>query len=146
MILGSFLGAFLFELYYTRQGAVQALKAAIGSFLGFITGTGLKTIVSVIILWKIFVFAFCRSPLYTATGATIICNFLSHRLLFSMYFLPFQHRCSILSGFLGAPIQVTLFFWQESFLYKLFCDLYSVGRRSLAEVVGNAPEVEAGLY
>ena len=58
MILGSFLGAFLFELYYTRQGAVQALKAAIGSFLGFITGTGLKTIVSVIILWKIFVFAF----------------------------------------------------------------------------------------
>ena len=58
MILGSFLGAFLFELYYTRQGAGQALKAAIGSFLGFITGTGLKTIVSVIILWKIFVFAF----------------------------------------------------------------------------------------
>ena len=58
MILGSFLGAFLFELYYTRQGAIQALKAAFGSFLGFITGTGLKTIVSVIILWKIFVFAF----------------------------------------------------------------------------------------
>ena len=58
MILGSFLGAFLFELYYTRQGAGQAFKAAIGSFLGFITGTGLKTIVSVIILWKIFVFAF----------------------------------------------------------------------------------------
>lgn len=58
MILGSFLGAFLFELYYTRQGAVQALKAAIGSFLGFITGTGLKTIVAVLILWKIFVFAF----------------------------------------------------------------------------------------
>jgi uncharacterized protein YqgC (DUF456 family) len=58
MILGSFLGAFLFEYYYTRQGAGQAFKAAIGSFLGFITGTGLKTIVSVLILWKIFVFAF----------------------------------------------------------------------------------------
>ena len=58
MILGSFLGAFLFELYYTRKGSAQALKAAIGSFLGVITGTGLKTIVSVIILWKIFVFAF----------------------------------------------------------------------------------------
>ena len=58
MILGSFLGAFLFELYYNRQGAMQALKAAIGSFLGFITGTGLKTIVAVIIMWKIFVFAF----------------------------------------------------------------------------------------
>ena len=58
MILGSFLGAFLFELYYARKGATQALKAAVGSFLGFITGTGLKTIVSVLILWKIFVFAF----------------------------------------------------------------------------------------
>lgn len=56
MILGSFLGAFLFELYYTRQGALQALKAAIGSFLGFITGTGLKTIVACIILWKIIIF------------------------------------------------------------------------------------------
>lgn len=58
MILGSFLGAFLFELYYTRKGSSQALKAAIGSFLGFITGTGLKTIASVMIMWKIFVFAF----------------------------------------------------------------------------------------
>ena len=58
MILGSFLGAFLFELYYNRQGAAQALKAAIGSFLGFITGAGLKTIVSVLIMWKILVFAF----------------------------------------------------------------------------------------
>ena len=58
MILGSFLGAFLFELYYNRQGAAQALKAAIGSFLGFITGTGLKTIVSVLIMWRILVFAF----------------------------------------------------------------------------------------
>lgn len=56
MILGSFLGAFLFELYYTRQGAGQALKAAVGSFLGFITGTGIKTIVAVLIMWKIFVF------------------------------------------------------------------------------------------
>ena len=58
MILGSFLGAFLFELYYARKGAAQALKAAIGSFLGFITGTGLKTIASVLILWKIIIFAF----------------------------------------------------------------------------------------
>lgn len=58
MILGSFLGAFLFELYYARKGTSQALKAAVGSFFGFITGTGLKTIVAVMILWKIFVFAF----------------------------------------------------------------------------------------
>lgn len=58
MILGSFLGAFIAEWYYRRQGAAQALKAAAGSFLGFITGTGIKTIVAVLILWKIIVFAF----------------------------------------------------------------------------------------
>lgn len=58
MILGSFLGAFLAEFYYNRQGVAQALKAAIGSFFGFITGTGLKTIVAVLIMWKIIVFAF----------------------------------------------------------------------------------------
>ncbi len=58
MILGSFLGAFLFELYYTRQGGAQALKAAIGSFLGFMMGTGIKTIVACLIMWRIFVFAF----------------------------------------------------------------------------------------
>ena len=58
MILGSFLGAFLYELYYSRKGTAQALKAAFGSFIGFITGTGLKTFVSVIIMWKILVFAF----------------------------------------------------------------------------------------
>lgn len=56
MILGSFLGAFLSEMYYTRQGAAQALKAAFGSFLGFITGTGLKVLVSCLIMWKIIVY------------------------------------------------------------------------------------------
>ena len=56
MILGSFLGAFLFELYYSRKGVEPALKAAFGSFLGFITGTGIKTIVSCLILWRILVF------------------------------------------------------------------------------------------
>ena len=58
MILGSFLGAFLFELYYARKGSAQALKAAVGSFLGFITGTGLKTIASVLIFIKIINFSF----------------------------------------------------------------------------------------
>ena len=58
MILGSFLGAFLSEMYWGGKSAGDALKAAFGSFLGFITGTGLKTIVSVLILWRIFIFAF----------------------------------------------------------------------------------------
>ena len=58
MILGSFLGAFLSELYWGKKSGSEALKAAVGSFLGFITGTGLKTIVSCIIMWKIIIFAF----------------------------------------------------------------------------------------
>ena len=58
MILGSFLGAFLSELYWGKKSGGEALKAAVGSFLGFITGTGLKTIVSCIIMWKIIIFAF----------------------------------------------------------------------------------------
>ena len=58
MILGSFLGAFLSELYWGKKSGGEALKAAVGSFLGFITGTGLKTIVSCIIMWKIIIFSF----------------------------------------------------------------------------------------
>lgn len=58
MILGSFLGAFLSELYWGKKDAGRALKAAVGSFLGFITGTGLKTIVAVVMLWNIVIFAF----------------------------------------------------------------------------------------
>lgn len=58
MILGSFLGAFIAEMYWGKKSAGPAFKAAVGSFLGFITGTGLKTIVSVLILWKILVFSF----------------------------------------------------------------------------------------
>lgn len=58
MILGSFLGSFIAEMVWGKKGALDALKAAAGSFLGFITGTGLKTIVAVLIMWKIIVFAF----------------------------------------------------------------------------------------
>ena len=53
-----FLGAFLSELYWGKKSAGDALKAAFGSFLGFLAGTGMKTIVSVLILWRIIIFAF----------------------------------------------------------------------------------------
>ena len=56
MILGSFLGAFLSEMYWGKKEAGPALKAAVGSFLGFLLGTGIKTIVAVCIFWQIIVF------------------------------------------------------------------------------------------
>lgn len=56
MIAGSFLGAFLAEVHWGKKEGWDALKAAAGSFLGFIVGTGLKTIASVLILWQIIVY------------------------------------------------------------------------------------------
>lgn len=58
MILGSFLGAFLAEIYWGGKEKRAALKAALGSFFGFIAGTGIKTIASSLILWQIVVYAF----------------------------------------------------------------------------------------
>ena len=58
MIAGSFLGAFIAEVQWGKKTSSEALLAALGSFLGFILGTGIKTIVSVLILWRIFVFSF----------------------------------------------------------------------------------------
>ncbi len=43
ILLGPFLGAFIGELI-GNQGSSDALKSGIGSFLGFIVGTGLKIV------------------------------------------------------------------------------------------------------
>ena len=56
MIIGSFLGAFLAELFYAQKNTGDALKSAFGSFLGFLTGTGLKVICSCVMLWYIIVY------------------------------------------------------------------------------------------
>ncbi len=56
MIAGSFLGAFRAELLYAKKDPTSSLKAAIGSFIGFIAGTGIKTIASVLIMWQIIVY------------------------------------------------------------------------------------------
>ena len=58
MILGSFLGAFLAEMYWGGKEAKLALKAALGSFLGFLLGTGIKTIAACLILWQIVLYCF----------------------------------------------------------------------------------------
>ena len=56
MILGAFLGALLAELVVAKKKTDEALKAAVGSFLGFILGTGIKTIAAVCIFWYIIVY------------------------------------------------------------------------------------------
>ena len=58
MIAGSFLGAFLAELLWAKKDPMDSLKAAIGSFLGFMLGTGIKTIAACLIMWQIIVYAF----------------------------------------------------------------------------------------
>ena len=58
MISGSFLGAFIAEVCWGEKSGWDAFKAACGSFVGFLFGTGIKTIASVLIIWQIFVYAF----------------------------------------------------------------------------------------
>ena len=56
MILGSFLGALIAELAIAKKNLDEAIRSAVGSFLGFILGTGIKTICAVLILWQIAVY------------------------------------------------------------------------------------------
>lgn len=56
MIAGSFLGAFLAELLWAKKTPEESLKAAFGSFLGFMLGTGIKTIAACLIMWQIIVY------------------------------------------------------------------------------------------
>lgn len=56
IILGSLIGAFLAEIIFAGKDAVSSVSSAFGAFLGFICGTGLKLIVSGLMLWYIFVF------------------------------------------------------------------------------------------
>jgi len=53
MILGSLIGAFIGEFCVYKQDFAGSVKAALGSFLGFILSTGIKLIFSLIIIWKI---------------------------------------------------------------------------------------------
>jgi len=53
MIIGSFVGAFAGELLISRKDSSSSLRAAFGSFMGFLVSTGLKLIVSFIIFFYI---------------------------------------------------------------------------------------------
>lgn len=49
-VLGAFLGAFLGEMLYDKKDHKRALKAATGSFLGFLASSFMKFLVSMIFL------------------------------------------------------------------------------------------------
>ena len=56
MIAGSFIGALIAEMEWAKKDFSSALKAALGSFLGFMLGTGIKTVVACLIMWQILVY------------------------------------------------------------------------------------------
>ena len=51
IVFGPFLGAFLGELTENPKEFSKALKAATGSFVGFLFSTGLKAVISVVFFW-----------------------------------------------------------------------------------------------
>ena len=57
MIIGAFLGALVAEMFIEGKELKHSLKAALGSFLGFLVGTGFKLISSGVMLYYIIVAA-----------------------------------------------------------------------------------------
>lgn len=53
MLLGMLLGAFLGELWYAKKSGGEALKAAMGTFIGFLLGTGLKLLLCFYVLYQL---------------------------------------------------------------------------------------------
>ena len=53
MILGAFLGALLTEIFVNGKSLKDSLKPAAGTFIGFLLGTGLKLMLSIIMLIKL---------------------------------------------------------------------------------------------
>lgn len=53
MLLGMLLGAFLGELWYAKKSGGEALMAAMGTFVGFLLGTGLKLLLCFYILYEL---------------------------------------------------------------------------------------------
>ena len=58
MILGALLGAFLAELFIAQKEVGSSIKSALGAFLGFLFGTGMKLIASGIMMYYIVLYAF----------------------------------------------------------------------------------------
>ena len=58
LILGTLLGAFAGELLFAGKDASTSAKSALGAFLGFLFGTGIKLITCVVMLFYIVIYAF----------------------------------------------------------------------------------------
>ena len=58
MILGSLLGAFIGELVFGQNPPMKSVKSALGAFIGFIFGTGLKLICAAVMMFYIVSYAF----------------------------------------------------------------------------------------
>jgi uncharacterized protein YqgC (DUF456 family) len=51
IIVGPFIGALIAELIHDTHDTKKAFKSAVGSFIGFVLGTGLKLAVSLTLAW-----------------------------------------------------------------------------------------------
>ena len=58
MIVGSLLGAFIAELIFAQKDTATSLKSAMGAFLGFLFGTGIKLISAGMMLYYVVVYGF----------------------------------------------------------------------------------------
>lgn len=56
IILGALLGAFLFDFLFSDHGVWTAFKSSIGALLGFLLGTGIKLVVSGVMMYYIVVY------------------------------------------------------------------------------------------
>ena len=56
MILGSLAGAFIGEFVFADSGVWTSFKATIGAFLGFISGTLMKVVVSAAMTWYVIIY------------------------------------------------------------------------------------------
>ena len=56
IILGTLLGAFLAELVFADKNGWESAKSALGAFMGFLCGTGIKLIASGMMMYYIVVY------------------------------------------------------------------------------------------
>jgi uncharacterized protein YqgC (DUF456 family) len=56
IFLGALLGAFFFDFFFSDHGVWTSFKSSIGAFLGFLVGTGLKLVVSGVMMYYIVVY------------------------------------------------------------------------------------------